>query len=389
MGRIPRICSVLVLGSAFGGTVGSAQHTQVVQGTVVRSVGESTVPVSNVWVVLHRVGRDTAAAVDSVRSDARGRYSIRRAVAEDSAVFFASTAYGGVAYFTPPFRGIDGPAEAATLTVYDTTSSGAAVRTQGRHLVISSVDVNDQRSIVEAFELENTSGRTRVASTHAPSWSTQLPPGAADVHVERGDVPPEAIAVREDRVDAFAAIPPGLRGLVFSYSVPAARFPLTVPVPDTTALLEVLIEQEGATADGAGLVAQEPVTLQGRTFQRFTARNVPAGATFLVVAPVATHRGAGTTIAIVAGLIGVALLLFVARAALGAGGVRAPATPGRVAAQASAQAADRLARAIADLEAKFERRASPTADERAAFEAERKRLNDELTAVLAERDERL
>lgn len=385
MGRMARM--LLGVGLAVLPIAGLAQGAQSVSGVVRRGAGDDAPPVPSVWVVLHRVGNDTAAAVDSVRSDARGRYAFTRAIRNDSAVFFTSATYGGVAYFTVPFRGVDGPGDAEPLVVYDTTSAGPPVRTRGRHVIVSLLDPDERRAIVEMFELENDSRSTRVASRSSPSWSTRLPPGANGVHIEQGDLRAEAIEVRDDRVDVLAPITPGLRQVVFSYDVHASSFPLTVPVPDSTTLLEVLLEDAGARVEGAGLAPQEPVSMQGRTFQRYAARDVPAGAAFIVIAPVSGPRGGNLTVAIMAGLVGVALLLVIARAALGAGGTR---TRGGNAALLSAeQDAQRLARAIADLDARFERTAAPTPDARAAYDTERARLQQELTAVLASRDEAL
>ena len=60
-------------------------------------------PVSGAWVVLHRVGPDSAGPLDSIQSDSRGRYSFNyvRTGSED-AIYFVSASYDGIAYFTPP-----------------------------------------------------------------------------------------------------------------------------------------------------------------------------------------------------------------------------------------------------------------------------------------------
>jgi len=364
-----------------------AQHAGTVTGVVQRNDAGTLRPVPNLWVVLHRVGRDTAAPVDSTRTDARGRYSLRHEVRRDSAVFFASTVYGGVAYFTPPARAGDTAAADGALTVYDTSSAGEPVRTRGRHVIVSAPDPDGRRAIAEVFELENASSTTRVAGAGS-SWSTVLPGAAEDVRVEQGDVAPDAVAIRDGRIDVLAPFPPGLRQVAFSYAVSASEFPLVLPVPDSTTVLEVLIEDPGGVSDGAGLLREDAVTLQGRTYQRFLARNVVPGASFSVTVAAGGPRTVNLTVVITVGLLGIVVLLAVARAALGAR--VAPAGSSREGvARATAAKADRLARAIAALDARFERRSNRSADERARYEAERETLKRELTAVLAERDEQL
>ena len=364
-----------------------AQHVETVAGVVQRNDAGTLRPVPSVWVVLHRVGRDTAAPVDSTRTDARGRYRVRHETRRDSAVFFASTVYGGVAYFTPPARGGDTAAANGLLTVYDTSSAGEPVRTRGRHVIVSSPDRDGRHAIAEVFELENAATTTRVAGRGA-SWSTVLPRAAQDVRVEQGDVAPDAVAMREGRVDVFAPFPPGLRQVAFSYAIAAGEFPLSLAVPDSTTVLEVLIEGAGGVSEGAGLLREDAVTLQGQTYQRFLARNVVPGVSFTVDVPAGGRRPINITVVITVGLLGIVLLLAVARAALGARA--APARSSREAAdRLTAATAHRLATRIAHLDTSFERRRNPSAEERATYEARRDALKRELTEVLAERDEQL
>jgi hypothetical protein len=48
-------------------------------------------PVSSAWVVLHRVGPDRAGPIDSVQSDARGRFSFNyERTGSADAVYFVS-----------------------------------------------------------------------------------------------------------------------------------------------------------------------------------------------------------------------------------------------------------------------------------------------------------
>jgi hypothetical protein len=84
---------------------------------------ERQAPVANQWVILHRVGHDRAGPLDSVRTTAAGAFSFQYRVTGDSdAVYFVSTSYGGVAYYTPPLRGPVVRGDDAALVVFDTTS---------------------------------------------------------------------------------------------------------------------------------------------------------------------------------------------------------------------------------------------------------------------------
>jgi hypothetical protein len=201
----------------------------------------------------------------------------------------------------------------------------------------------------------------------------------------------------------FAPLAPGLKQLSFSYTLPAASFPLRVPVDRATQVLEVLVEGPAGAASGAGLREVSPVAQGGHNFRRFLAQDAPAGAVASVAfPPVAMAGGRSLYVALAATLAGAALLLVLARAAgrmrrpaLGmAGSFAAPlgrdvAVPGAAAAAAPAAAdPERLAREIAALDASFERQRAPSDDARSAYQARRDALKRELTAALAARERR-
>jgi hypothetical protein len=351
-----------------------------------RAAGEATRPVSGVWVVLHRVGRGGGGPLDSVRSDARGAYAFRFQRGPDSAVFFASAAYLGVTYFTPPFSSASTTGDAAAITVYDTTSSAAPVRTRGRHVVVFGGDSAGLRQVAEVFWLENATHRTRVPLREKPSWSSLLPDGVNNVHVEQGDVAPSAVQTADGRVAVFAPVAPGLRQLHVSYTVPVGRFPLTFPVGDTTTVLEVLIEGVTGDASGAGLEAQQGTVVEERAFQRFVARDVARGATFVVTLPAET---VGLKTWYVAGVVGLAAIALVFAFARTAGIMRARRPIPNRALRRTPARAETIAAAIASLDAQFERHSAPSDAERALYEQQRTQLKAELTDVLAQRDDGL
>ena len=80
-------------------------------------------PVMGAWVVLHRVGSDGAGPLDSIKSDARGRFSFGYVrTGSTDAVYFVSAMYDGIAYFTPPLPEGKVSGEKGEITVFDTTS---------------------------------------------------------------------------------------------------------------------------------------------------------------------------------------------------------------------------------------------------------------------------
>jgi hypothetical protein len=266
-----------------------AQHSRIVSGRVVVQRAGDAHPVAGSMVTLHRVGSDTAGAIDSVQSDARGRYrfSFRPSGAE-GAVYFAAVLFGGVAYFTAPLGSTATEGESAEITVFDTASTGIDIGVRGRHLAISAPSTTGNRAVVDVFELGNDSLRTLVAaSAKAPTWRVLLPDGAENATVLRdaGDIAAAAVVVADGAAAVVAPFAPGLKQLALRYELRPSHDSLTIPLIEATGVLEVLLEEVDARASGAGLTARGPVTVEGKSLQRYVAQDVPASAVLTIVFP--------------------------------------------------------------------------------------------------------
>jgi hypothetical protein len=351
---------------------------RTVTGRVVRPGRTGMITVPEAWVTLHRVSPDSSGPMDSVRTDTNGRYSIRYKPFGTDAVYFASSSYGGVAYFTSPLPPSDARGDAGEITVFDTTSSPVPIHTRGRHLVVSSSAVDGRRTLVEVFQLSNDTTVTAVAgSRERATWSAPLAPNAAGFEVGQSDISTNAVQFRDGRVLVYASISPGIRQLAFSYSVPASDFPLAVPVTDPVGVFEVLVEDRGASATGGGLAEQATVSLEGRNFRRFLAQDVKGGATITVNVgePTGTRENRGVIATVLgAGAVMAMTLLFALTRRKRVRVVTRAHTPDDAA---------HLARDIAELDDAFERMPSPSDEERASYEQRRDALKSRLAAALA------
>jgi hypothetical protein len=363
---------------------------RTVAGRIVRPAPSGEAGVPGVMVTLHRVGPERSGPIDSVRTGADGRYAFRyQPTGSDDALYFVSASFGGIAYFGTPLREVAVTGDDAIVTVFDTTSGAVPLRVNGRHLIISSSDPSERRAVVEVFELSNDSSVTRVGGrSDSATFRIPLPPGARDFEAGRqGDVAPEAIAMVGGVAEVYAPFAPGIKQLSFSYTLPRDAFPLAVPQPVPTELLEVLLEDSSGTAEGAKLVRQGPVESSGRHFVRWLAEQVPAGEEVRVSFPDAPGAPRIPQYVVAAAAVA-ALLLFAMRMVAGR----------RAAAPASAESLDpdRLAQRIAALDAAHDRRRLTAralgrdvdVAEQATYDAERTRLKGELTDALARRDAR-
>jgi len=353
---------------------------RIVTGRVVRPGKTGMLTVANSWVTLHRVAPDSSGPVDSVRTDAKGQYTIRYKPVAGEGVYFASSSFGGVAYFTAPLPPGDARGDAGEITVFDTTSAPVRINTRGRHLVVSAPGVDGRRTLVEVFELSNDTTVTAVSGARGrATWSAALAPNATNFQVGQSDIGSNAVQFRDGRVLAYASISPGIRQIAFSYTVPGSDFPLAIPVSDPVTVLEVLIEDPGGTAAGPGLKEQQAVSLEGRSFRRFLGQDVRSGSTVTVNvgAPTGVESNRFLLVPVLIGGAIMALALVFALTRRQRAVVVAPNVP---------DTAANLARDIAELDDAFERSTTPSDAERAAYRQRRDALKARLSEALAKEE---
>ena len=369
--------TVLCLAIAATIPAQSSPRMFVAEGRVSRpgeKAGSPPIAVPGQWIVLHRVGSDRAAPMDSVRSGSDGRFRFRyRPFGATDALYFVSATYGGIAYFSPPLRSANVTGEDADIIVYETTPDTAKLRVQGRHFVLSAPR-DTRRDVVEVFELENEGTRTIIArDSTTPVWSITLPGDAERVAVGQGDISSGAVTIRRGRADVFAPISPGVRQLVLTYQLPLDAFPLSQPVGRPTTVLEVLLEEPRASVEGAQLSEVSPASIEDRMFRRFLAQEVPSNAVLRVVAPAPVARNASAM---------KVLAVVMALAMLGAVGLwfarRRMTTP--LPAVLGASETDRLIAELASLDAVFERGGYEKSRE--TYERERAELKARIARAL-------
>lgn len=276
------------------------------------------VPLAHQLILLHRVGQDRAGPLDSVHTDAAGAYHFTyKTSGAPDAVYFASTRYAGIAYFTAPLEAQHVSGTDGDIIVYDTTSRGITLHLAGRHIVVSAPDANGLRDVAEVYDLSNDSSKTLIArDSVTPLWTAPLPAGAQSPAVNGGDVAPGAVSFTGHQVRLFAPVGPGIRQLAVAYQLAASAFPLSLPVGGS-GMLEVLLEESSATPTLAGLKPQASVSAQGRAFKRYLAQDIPEGAVLRIAVNGVSDRTRTRDIAAIALamaiIMGAALLLALRR----------------------------------------------------------------------------
>ena len=378
----------LAAGAAFAARPAPAQgagrlagaEPLLLSGRVVRVRGADSVPLPGIRIVAHRVGTDHQGPVDSLKSDAGGRFSFTVARPDTGAMYVVSTLYAGIGYFSAPYSpGARAGADSILLAVFDTSSTGSPLDVAVRHLVVSAADRDGSRDVLDIVQVANPGTATLVPRDSAPTWRMLLPHGIESFRVGEGEVPSEAVRRVGDSLLVRAPFPPGIKQVVVMYVVPQGMPTLRVPIDQPTAKLEVLVEDSLANASGAALAAANPLQLQGRTFRHFSSTRVVRGesAEISFGAP-----GGGRNLAWVAIVLSALLLAsggyLASRRRAGAG-----AAP-QAAAVAAGADQDALVRQIVALDERYaSRQAETPPEEWAAYQTRRAAIKAQLAGRLA------
>lgn len=350
-----------------------AQQPLRAAGRVLRGGDADSVPLAGAWAVLHEVTMQGGGPLDSMRTDAGGRYRLGLARSDSTALYMVSVTYEGVTYFSDALHPRQVKDTIPALVVFDTSSVAPAITVGQRHVVVRAPEAGGGRSVLEFVLLDNPGTRTRVAADSATAlWAAALPAGATAFQVGQSDVSAEAIVRVGDSVFVTAPIPPGHKQIVYTYTLPAGN-ELRLPLQAAAGRMLVLLEDTAATLVSGPLTARGVETFEDSHFAlfegtvpsdgiavfRFTGRRL--GSTRLLLTLVVVLAG-GTLLA--------TLPVLLRRRA-----VPLPVGP---------ETPEMLARQIAALDRAFEQ-APRTTEETTAYRARRQALKQRLQAALAPR----
>ncbi|HYU36654.1 MAG TPA: hypothetical protein VEL29_01885 [Gemmatimonadales bacterium] len=238
-------------------------------------------PAARTWVVLHQVSMGGGGQpIDSTRTDARGGYALPIRRPDSAALYVVSTWHAGIAYFSEPIAPGRSTSGLRTLYVYDTSSTGPAVRVMRRLVTVAKEKRDGSRDVLELVELENPGVATRVArDTLRPTWAGAIPPVAIQFRVGQGDVSPQVVTRRGDSVAVYGPLPPAERKqLSYTYVLSATVRRVSLPIDQPTEEVDLLLEDTAAVVTAGKLDSLGSEDIGGRRFARYRTPSLAPGA---------------------------------------------------------------------------------------------------------------
>jgi len=264
-----------------------------VSGRVLLGRARDTVPLANTMVVVHHVTRENAGPVDSMRSDARGRYRIELRNPDSSGAYVVSVWYDSLAYVSAPVMGGGRPlVHVDDIIAFATTVDAPPIYLARRLATVARPSDAGTREVLEILELENRGGTTRVTrDTLRPTWAGRVPQRTGQFRGGEGDISAEAMRFRNDSVLVFAPIAPGQpKQLSYAYSVAAGTRTFVLPIDQPTAALNLLVEDTTATVRAPHLESRGTQAIEERHFAAYSAGPLAPGDRIEIELPAGKFR---------------------------------------------------------------------------------------------------
>ena len=257
----------------------SAQQPLSVSGRVLRG-GRDTIPLAQAMVVLHRVSRDNAGPIDSMHSDARGRYRFEVRHPDSTGAYIVTVWYDSIAYVSNALTMGGRPiVHVDDIVTYPTTIDGPPIALARRLATIARAGDEGTREVLEILELENHGVTTRIAKDSLqPVWAGRVPEHTGQFRGGQGDISAEAIRFRGDSVLVLAPIGPGpAKQVSYAYSISAGVRTFVLPIDQATAEVNLLVEDTLARVRANKLDTLGVQAIEQRRFAAYRAGPLSAG----------------------------------------------------------------------------------------------------------------
>jgi hypothetical protein len=242
--------------------------------------GRDTVPLARAMVVLHHVSRDAAGPIDSMSSDARGRYRFEIRRPDSTGAYLVTVWFDSIAYVSNALQIGGRPiVHVDDIVTYPTTIDAPPIALARRLATIARAGDEGTREVLEILELENHGVTTRIArDSMQPVWAGRVPAHTGQFRGGQGDISAEAIRFRNDSVLVLAPIGPGpAKQVSYAYSISAGVRTFVLPIDQATAEVNLLVEDTLARVRASKLDTLGVQAIEQRRFAAYRAGPLAAG----------------------------------------------------------------------------------------------------------------
>ena len=269
-----------------------AQQPVSVSGRVLRG-GRDTIPLANATVVLHHVSRDNAGPIDSMRSNARGRYGFELRRPDSTGAYIVTVWYDSIAYVSNALQIGGRPiVHVDDIVTYPTTTDSPPIALVRRLATIARASDEGTREVLEILELENRGVTTRVAKDSVQAvWAGRVPEHMGQFRSGQGDISSEAVRFRNDSVLVLAPIGPGpAKQVSYAYSIPTGMRTFVIPIDQATAEVNLLVEDTAAVVRAPKLDTLGVQAIEQRRFAAYRTGPLSPGARVEIALPPGRFR---------------------------------------------------------------------------------------------------
>jgi hypothetical protein len=284
------VAILLVLVRISAAVAAPAKAPVTVSGTVVDGTAGAKLP-PNLTLTLQGVDASHQfSSAGTTAPDAQGHFAFPGVTLTSGVNYVVTTEYDGAAY-AADVTVADGTPAPVTLSIYEPTTSDAALKLASASWVFGALDATSQQiTVLEMFTLTNTGDHTYVGDhrgdpgSDAPGVQPRtiritLPGGASDFSPLAGLDPSTVLPVANGYVDT-AAVTPGDHQIVYSYKIAYADGVVEIqkPLSYPTDKLSFLVPDVGLQLRSDKLTSTSKVSMQGHTFVALSGTNLPANA---------------------------------------------------------------------------------------------------------------
>lgn len=220
----------------------------------------------------------------STTTDTQGHFSFTGLDTSGDTIYALDTRFQGGDFNSGALSFDSGAVQQANLTVYDTTSSDAALSVSVATILFS--EPNKKAGLIHLGEFVSfkNSGKTAFVGSTAPANGMpmgllrfSLPDGATNLTVDQGFANSQIIQVPTG-FGATTTVPPGSTQFAFAYDVPytSTAYPFQYKPEYATSQVVVLVPTDMLT-DARDFTAKPPVDALGQKYQLLEADNVKSG----------------------------------------------------------------------------------------------------------------